>query len=87
MAEAKGFHTQEDEALAKALQMAERADDFSAEERKALKKVAQVWRGLEAVWWLSSLLKSGLVWTGIVVGSVIAFRMWLADWLLGAPGK
>ena len=73
--------------LDKIVEKAEGSGDFTEEEIETLKKVAEVWKGLEIFGKIAGLVKTILVYLGWMVGLYLSFKFVLADWVKGVAEK
>ena len=62
---------------------AEKTGDFTEAEIETLKKVAEVWKGLETFGKIADFVKTVLIYLGWLVGLYLSSKYVFADWLRG----
>lgn len=70
-----------DKALSSVLDKAKASPDFTPEEIRALRAVADVWRGLEAFGRVASFVKAITQYLGWAIALYLAFKVGLIDWV------
>lgn len=70
-----------DKALNSVLDKATASPEFTEAEVKALRAVADVWRGLEAFGRVASFVKTVTQYVGWSIAVYVAFKAGLIDWL------
>lgn len=72
------------EALEKAIHVAECSADFTDEEIRALKAIADAWKGLEAFGRVAGVVKKILTYVGWMIATYLAFKAGLVDFIKNA---
>lgn len=62
---------------------AEDSGDFTEDEIATLKKVAEVWKGLESFGKVAGFVKTILIYLGWMVGIYLSMKYVLVDWVKG----
>jgi hypothetical protein len=69
--------------LDRIVEKAEGSGDFTDDEIETLKKVAEVWKGLETFGKVAELVKTVLIYLGWMVGLYLSFKYVISDWVKG----
>ena len=73
--------TSEDKILEKVVHVAETSQDFTEEEVRALKAIADAWKGLEAFGRVAVVVKKILTYVGWMIAAYLAFKAGLVDFI------
>jgi hypothetical protein len=76
-----------DDPVGKIVEKAERNSDFSTEEIRALRQMADAWRGLEAFGRVAGVVKTILTWIGWAAALSLSWRAGLVDFIRGVASK
>ena len=76
--------TSEDKILEKVVHVAEASQDFTEEEVRALKAIADAWKGLEAFGRVAGVVKKILTYVGWLIAVYIAVKTGIVDFIKNA---